>query len=72
MYVHMYGGSSAPWIKDVWFFGTSYLIPNVDCVVLGGMNCTALHCTALYCIVLLHLLHCGQFNLDNVKSLICA
>ena len=49
MYVHMYGGSSAPWIKDVWFFGTSYLIPNVDCVVLGGMNCTALHCTVLYC-----------------------
>ena len=67
MYVHMYGGSSAPWIKDVWFFGTSYLIPNVDCVVLGGMNCTALHC-----IVLLPLLHCRQCDLDNVKSLICA
>jgi len=39
---------SAPWIKDVWFFGTSYLIPNVDCVVLGGMHCTTLHCV-LHC-----------------------
>mmetsp|Transcript_25360 Transcript_25360/g.34885 ORF Transcript_25360/g.34885 Transcript_25360/m.34885 type:complete len:146 (-) Transcript_25360:13-450(-) len=27
---------SAPWVKDVWFFGTSYVIPNVDSVVLGG------------------------------------
>jgi len=26
----------APWIKDIWFFGTSYLIPNVDTVVAGG------------------------------------
>lgn len=26
----------APWIKNVWFFGTSYIIPNVDTVVLGG------------------------------------
>jgi D-amino-acid oxidase len=26
----------APWINNVWFFGTSYIIPNVDTVVLGG------------------------------------
>lgn len=26
----------APWLKDVWFFGTSYIIPNVDNVILGG------------------------------------
>ena len=26
----------APWIKNVWFFGTSYLIPNIDSVVVGG------------------------------------
>ena len=26
----------APWLKAVWFFGTSYVIPNVDTVVLGG------------------------------------
>jgi glycine/D-amino acid oxidase-like deaminating enzyme len=26
----------APWLKDIWFFGTSYIIPNVDNVVLGG------------------------------------
>jgi len=26
----------APWLKDVWFFGSSYIIPNVDTVVLGG------------------------------------
>jgi len=26
----------APWMKNVWFFGTSYIIPNVDTVVLGG------------------------------------
>lgn len=26
----------APWLKGVWFFGTSYIIPNVDNVVLGG------------------------------------
>ena len=23
-------------MKAVWFFGTSYIIPNVDTVVLGG------------------------------------
>ena len=34
MYVCMY--ARAPWIKDVWFFGSSYVIPNVDSVVLGG------------------------------------
>ena len=26
----------APWMNNVWFFGTSYIIPNVDSVVLGG------------------------------------
>ena len=26
----------APWIKNVWFYGTTYLIPNVDSVVVGG------------------------------------
>lgn len=26
----------APWLKDVWFFGTSYIIPNFDNVVIGG------------------------------------
>lgn len=26
----------APWMKGVWFFGTSYIIPNTDTVVLGG------------------------------------
>lgn len=26
----------APWIKNVWFFGSSYVIPNVDTIVLGG------------------------------------
>lgn len=26
----------APWINNVWFFGSSYIIPNVDTVVLGG------------------------------------
>jgi hypothetical protein len=26
----------APWLKDIWFFGTSYIIPQVDTVVLGG------------------------------------
>lgn len=25
-----------PWMKSIWFFGTSYIIPNVDNVVLGG------------------------------------
>ena len=26
----------APWMKNVWFFDSSYIIPNVDSVVLGG------------------------------------
>ena len=26
----------SPWMNNVWFFGTSYIIPNVDNVVLGG------------------------------------
>lgn len=26
----------APWIRAVWGFGTSYIIPNMDSVVLGG------------------------------------
>eukprot|EP01035_Chromulina_nebulosa_P018485 gene18485-24198_t len=26
----------APWIKSVWFFGSSYIIPNIDNVVIGG------------------------------------
>jgi D-amino-acid oxidase len=26
----------APWIRSVWGFGTSYIIPNIDNVVLGG------------------------------------
>ena len=26
----------APWINNVWFFGTSYIIPNVDSIVVGG------------------------------------
>jgi D-amino-acid oxidase len=26
----------APWINNVWLFGSSYIIPNVDSVVLGG------------------------------------
>ena len=26
----------APWLKDIWFIGSSYIIPNVDTVVLGG------------------------------------
>ena len=26
----------APWMNNVFFWGTSYIIPNVDCVVLGG------------------------------------
>ena len=26
----------APWMKSVWGFGSSYIIPNVDTVVLGG------------------------------------
>lgn len=26
----------APWVKNVWFFGKSYIIPNVDSVVVGG------------------------------------
>lgn len=27
---------SAPWMKTVWFFGSNYVIPNTDNVVLGG------------------------------------
>ena len=26
----------APWMNNVWFFGSSYIIPNVDSVVVGG------------------------------------
>jgi glycine/D-amino acid oxidase-like deaminating enzyme len=26
----------APWMNNVFFWGTSYIIPNVDSVVLGG------------------------------------
>ena len=26
----------APWIKNVWFFGSTYLIPQIDSVVVGG------------------------------------
>lgn len=26
----------APWMNNCWFFGKSYIIPNVDTVVLGG------------------------------------
>jgi hypothetical protein len=31
-----YFSNRAPWLKDAWFFGSSYIIPNVDTVVLGG------------------------------------
>ena len=34
LFVNLY--HSAPWLKDVWFFGSSYIIPNIDNVVLGG------------------------------------
>ena len=26
----------APWLKSVWAFGSAYIIPNVDTVVIGG------------------------------------
>jgi glycine/D-amino acid oxidase-like deaminating enzyme len=26
----------APWIKNVWMFGSNYLIPNIDSIVVGG------------------------------------
>lgn len=26
----------APWMNNIFFFGTSYIIPNTDSVVLGG------------------------------------
>lgn len=26
----------APWLNNIWFFGSSYIIPNVDSVVIGG------------------------------------
>jgi glycine/D-amino acid oxidase-like deaminating enzyme len=26
----------APWMKSIWMFGSSYIIPNVDNVVVGG------------------------------------
>lgn len=26
----------APWMKNIWFWGDSYIIPNIDTVVLGG------------------------------------
>jgi hypothetical protein len=28
--------SRAPWMKNVWFWGKSYIIPNVDNIVIGG------------------------------------
>lgn len=29
---------SAPMIQSIWFFGTSYVIPNIDSVVCGGTS----------------------------------
>lgn len=40
MYCHSIRGQvlrvKAPWIQSVWGFGNSYIIPNIDNVVLGG------------------------------------
>ena len=26
----------APWMKSIWFWKNSYIIPNIDNIVLGG------------------------------------
>jgi hypothetical protein len=28
----------APLMKNIWFYGTSYVIPNIDTVVIGGTS----------------------------------
>ena len=50
----------APWIRNVWGFGTSYVIPNMDNVVLGGTAQKGDHNTT-----------CSLADSENIMSNIC-
>ena len=50
----------APWIRSVWGFGTSYIIPNMDNVVLGGTAQKGDHNT-----------NCSLSDSEKIMSNIC-